>query len=115
AVVMYSRQVMANGTVSWSTGTLLRSSEYDYDLIVDDIHEHAQRFGSSVALGQNLLVVGAPFADYVKSGTDSVDPYETEGYTKGMGRGAVFSFRRYAFLIKEPFGKQRKTGRCSHA
>lgn len=93
AVVMYSRQIMADGTVSWSNGTLLRSSEYDYDLIVDDIHEHAQRFGSSVALGQNLLVVGAPFADYVKSGTDLVGTYATEGYTKGLGRGAVFSFR----------------------
>lgn len=93
---MYHRELQHNGTRSWRVEALIRSSAYDYDLIVNEIREHAQRFGSSVALSRNLLVVGAPFADYVKAGTDDVQTFATEGYTEGMGRGAVFSFRRYA-------------------
>jgi hypothetical protein len=75
------------------------SSDYDYNIINDQVLFHRQDFGRAISLSKRTLVVGAPYADYDKLG------YDKEGYnliykdwnsegssSKATGRGKVYVF-----------------------
>jgi hypothetical protein len=78
----------------WSSGTLMRSSDYDYDIMWGTPRLHRMEFGRSVAVSERTFVVGAPYADYDKSGSNLVEiNVDTEGesiHSYGRGRAYVF-------------------------
>lgn len=93
AIFLCIRQYI-NGGWSWSVPVLLRSSDYDYDIMYGDIKMHRQSFGVAVAVSGRTVAVGAPFADYDKLGTDL---HETDWNTEGSdifgyGRGKAYAF-----------------------
>ena len=78
----------------WTTGALMRSKEYDYDMIGGLIIPHRMEFGSAVAMSGRTIVVGAPYADYDKLGSDLVEiDVNTEGTSiLSFGRGKAYVF-----------------------
>ena len=78
----------------WTSGAILRSSDYDYDIIRNVQVLHRQHFGTSMSINQRSIAVGAPFADYDKLGTDLVEvDWDTEGTSIfSYGRGKVYVF-----------------------
>ena len=81
----------------WNLWTVLKSSEYDYDLYDNGfttIHIHVQGFGSALASSNRLLLIGAPYADYANKGSlDEREKYDTDGiHNKGLGKGKVYAF-----------------------
>jgi len=111
---------------SWSAEHKLHSSEYDYDVYdnqMTKVHLHRQDFGVSVAVEGRTLIVGAPYADYGKSGTPYVDGFDTDGtYNVGLGKGKVFSFYSKPIIQKitiaagaEPTKGTFKLGFVKHA
>ena len=127
AVYVYYRTWSATKKAwEWSGEQKLYSSEYDYDQFDDQMtrkHVHRQDFGVSVALEGRTMIVGAPFADYGKSGTDFVEGFDTDGTDNvGLGKGKVFSFysrpivqRLSISAIAEPTQGQFKVGFLGHA
>jgi hypothetical protein len=95
AIFVFYR-LYSNSTNSWywTTGDMLRSSDFDYDIIGGVINVHRQRFGKSVSVSQRSIAVGAPYADYDKLGSDLVEvDWDTEGVDiYGYGRGKVYIF-----------------------
>ena len=79
---------------AWSSGKPIRSTDYDYDVIRGVVNLHAQDFGRAVALSGRTLLVGAPYADYGKLGTDLVEvDWKTDGDDiRGYGRGRAYVF-----------------------
>lgn len=102
AVYVYYRMWDGSHFV-WEMGqpaSVLRSTDYDYDKLlggtVAAVHE--QGFGWAVAISNNRLAVGAPFADYGNRGsimdremrnTDGVD-------NRRLGRGKAYVFHSTA-------------------
>jgi len=78
----------------WTSGVILRSSDYDYDIIRNVQVLHRQHFGTSISINQRSIVVGAPYADYDKLGTNLVEvDWDTEGtsiFSYGRGKAYVF-------------------------
>lgn len=95
AVFVYYRE-WTNITQSWNwtLPTMLRSSEFDYDVLWTVTKLHRQEFGASVAVSGRTVAIGAPFADYDKYGTDLVEEdIDTEGPDiHGYAKGKVFMF-----------------------
>lgn len=90
------RYVYSNETSlwKWSNGELLRCADYDYDVLDTTIWIHRQNFGKSIAVSQRSIVIGAPFADYDKLGSNLP---ETNWFTEGTdifgyGRGKVYVY-----------------------
>jgi hypothetical protein len=79
---------------SWTTGQMLRSMDFDYDVLYGHVSLHDMEFGRSVAASGRTLAVGAPFSDYQKLGTQYVEVnWNTEGTDiVGFGRGKVYVF-----------------------
>jgi hypothetical protein len=92
--VYYRERNSYTGVWNWTDATMLRSSEFDYDVLWTITKLHGQEFGTSVAVSGRTIAVGAPFADYDKEGTDLVEEnIDTEGPDiKGYGRGKVYMF-----------------------
>jgi len=87
-------RVYVNDAWVWSEAILLRSSDFDYDIIYTVVHLHRMEFGTSVAVSGRSVAVGAPFADYDKLGTNLVEiDWDTEGTDiVGYGRGKAYMF-----------------------
>jgi hypothetical protein len=98
AVVIFERSFdNSTGALSWGEGTLIRSSDFDYDIINGVQALHSQGFGTAVSIANRTLVVGSPHADYNKIGTDYPDTYDTAGTDPlGFGKGKAYVFYRYA-------------------
>ena len=95
AVYVYYREYnSATQTWNFTEPTMLRSSEFDYDVLWTITKLHRQEFGTSVSVSGRSIAVGAPFADYDKYGSDLVEEnVDTEGPDIfGYGRGKVFVF-----------------------
>jgi len=79
---------------TWQTPLLLRSSDFDYDVIFGTVKLHRQFFGSAVSISSRSIVVGSPFADYDKLGTNLVETdWDTEGsdiFNIAKGKAYVF-------------------------
>ena len=98
AIFVYFRLYNATSDVwSWTLPKMLRSSNFDYDIISGVVFIHRQHFGRSVAASGRTIAVGSPFADYNKLGTDLVEKdWATEGTDIfGYGRGKVYLFAGY--------------------
>jgi len=83
--------------ITWSLWSILRSSDYDYDLYDRGNsvrHVHRQSFGVTLDVSGRLLLVGAPHADYGNRGNVSTrELYDTDGvHNTGIGKGKVFAF-----------------------
>merc|ERR1711871_1637354 len=97
AIFIYERNTTSG---AWSTGALYRSSDYDYDRILEKDYVHRPGFGCSVDISWRTIVAGAERADYGNTGvTDagsgriSVETYDTSGQDPNfMGRGKVYAF-----------------------
>lgn len=78
----------------WTPGSLLRSSDFDYDIIYSAVSIHTQEFGKSVAVSKRTFAVGSPYADYQRLGTHLVEiDWNTMGtdiYATGVGKAYVF-------------------------
>ena len=100
AVYIFTRSF--NGTSStwyWSAPTKIVSSDYDYNIMNDQIRFHRQEFGKSVSLSERTLLIGAPFADYEKLGYDKpgynliYENWDTEGASSlSYGKGKAYVF-----------------------
>jgi len=124
--VYYRTWDATNKKWDWSVEQIIRSSEYDYDVYDNQMtkkHVHRQDFGVSVAVEGRTMIVGAPFADYGKTGTPYVDGFNTDGtYNIGLGKGKVFSFYSKPIVQKvsitaaaEPTKGTFKLGFVGHA
>jgi hypothetical protein len=95
AVFLFQRMFdnMKNSWV-WLYKDMLRSSNFDYDLMYGVPRLHRQEFGSSVSASGRTLVVGSPYSDYAKTGTDLVEvDVDTQGLTiQSYARGKVYVF-----------------------
>jgi len=93
AIFLYIRE-FSGGQWGWSASTLIRSSDFDYDIIFTKVLPHRQEFGASVSVSGRVIAVGSPFADYAKTGSDLVEvDVNTEGTDiKAYGRGKVYTF-----------------------
>merc|ERR1711871_852202 len=97
AIFVYERNTTSG---AWSTGALYRSSDYDYDRILEKDYVHRPGFGCSVDISWRTIVAGAERADYGNTGvTDagsgqvSVETFDTTGQDPNyMGRGKVYVF-----------------------
>lgn len=84
----------------WTNGTVLHSSEYDYDVINRLVVLHRQEFGHAIDISDRTVLVGAPFANYDKLGSnldrgfDLVEKnWDTEGAgIRAFGKGKAFVF-----------------------
>ena len=98
AVYVFRRShVQSEGFVQWDPYSILRSSDYDYDVFGQDFtvrHIHRQNFGVAVTGSGRSLLVGAPFADYGNRGNvDSREKFDTDGtHNPGLGKGRVYAF-----------------------
>ena len=99
--VFLFRRIYHNGTLTgnhhrwtWTAAEMLRSLDFDYDMIYGHAHVHDQEFGRAVAASGRSVAVGAPFADYQKLGTKYVEVnWNTEGSDiVGFGRGKAYMF-----------------------
>ena len=84
----------SNGAWKWKTPVMMRSSDFDYDIMYGVVKLHRQYFGTSVAVSGRSVAVGAPFADYDKLGTDLHESdWDTEGSDIfGYARGRAYTF-----------------------
>ncbi|GMH95725.1 hypothetical protein TrST_g6431 [Triparma strigata] len=110
----------------WSADQKVHSSDYDYDVYGrqdTEVHMHRQDFGVSVAAEGRTIIVGAPYADFGKRGSEYVDGYDTDGvYNVGLGKGKVFTFYSQPIIQKinivadaEPGQGTFKLGFLNHA
>ena len=78
----------------WATVPIVvRSDDYDYDLILGSRVVHKQGFGIALDVSYRTIVVGAPYADYGNRGTSDVEAYDTNGVdNERLGKGKVFAF-----------------------
>lgn len=78
----------------WGNMTILRSLDYDYDLLLSLDRPHRQEFGKSVSASLRTIVVGSPYADYDKQASNLIEKdFITEGlsiFSVGKGRAYVF-------------------------
>src|SRR6056300_395085 len=84
AVYIFRRSyVQDEGFISWDPYSILRSSDYDYDVFGHNFtvrHIHHQNFGVAVTASERSLLVGAPFADYGNRGNvGSRERFDTDG------------------------------------
>ena len=93
AIFIYIRSI-SNGVWSWSASSMMRSSEYDYDIIFSVYSPHRQEFGAAVAVSGRMIAVGSPRADYANTGTKLVEfDVNTEGIDiMHYGRGKVYTY-----------------------
>jgi hypothetical protein len=89
--------VVGEGFISWASYSILRSSDFDYDVWghgFSDKHIHQQGFGVALAASYRTLLVGAPYAHYGNRGDPNVrEKFDTNGMdNKGLGKGVVYSF-----------------------
>lgn len=87
----------------WTLKSTLQSSETDYDYMYTTPVYHRQRFGYAVNLNSNrVLVVGSPYANYGKLGTDQVEVnWKTEGDgIESYGKGKAYVFYSPPRIIK---------------
>ena len=90
AVYVYERLY-----TGWGAGQLLRSPDYDYDIVDTKNVIHETQFGSSVAVHGRTIIVGAPLADYGNTGTAGVETFNTQSVNNAFfGTGAVYAFYR---------------------
>lgn len=98
AVYVFRRSHVQNeGFVQWDPYSILRSSDYDFDIFGHDFtvrHIHRQNFGVALTASGRSLLVGAPFADYGNRGNiDSRERFDTDGiHNPGLGKGRVYAF-----------------------
>jgi len=98
AVYVFRRSHVNNERyVHWDPYSILRSSDYDYDIFGHDFtvrHIHRQNFGVALSASGRSLLVGAPFADYGNRGSvDSRERFDTDGiHNRGLGKGRVYAF-----------------------
>ena len=90
----YSVYSVQTNTFSWVFKQALQSSDFNYDIVYGQIQPHRQRFGTSVAISQRTIAVGAPFADYDPIGVDAVElNWNSEGTDIfATGKGKVYIF-----------------------
>ncbi len=82
-----------NAMYEWSNAQYLKSSDYDYDVINNEVYLHRQEFGYSVAVSERTIVIGSPFAGYDKQASYLPENYDTEGLSiKTIGRGKAYVF-----------------------
>ena len=82
-----------HGAFMWKYKSYLRSSDYDYDMMFGTVVLHPQKFGSSVSISGRTIVIGAPYGDYDKSGTDLPEINEnTAGSMKSYAKGKAYVF-----------------------
>ena len=91
------RRIIKAELISWKFWTMLRSSEFDYDVYGNGFtihHVHRQGFGTSLSLNRRVLLIGAPYADYGNRGNISErEKFDTDGVdNKGIGRGKAYVF-----------------------
>jgi hypothetical protein len=88
------KRLFSKGTYYWSNPSMIKSSDFDFDIISSFPRMHAQGFGTAVSLSMRMLVVGAPYADYSKLGTDAVEVnWNSDGESiMSYGRGKVYVF-----------------------
>lgn len=98
AVYVFRRSYKVNeGFVQWDAYSILRSSDYDYDIFGHDFtvrHIHRQNFGVALSTSGRSLLVGAPYADYGNRGNvDRRERFDTDGiHNQGLGKGRVYAF-----------------------
>eukprot|EP01038_Epipyxis_sp_PR26KG_P006150 gene6150-8477_t len=93
-IIQLNRTIDGELDWTWTNGQLIRASSYDYDVLNGVVYPHRQEFGKSVAISKRSLVVGAPFADNDKLGSNLPEDWQTEGtsiFTFGRGRAYVFN------------------------
>ena len=95
-VYVFRRTYIA-GVASWDPYSILRSSDYDFDIYGQGFtlqHMHHQGFGIALAASQRTLLVGAPYADYGNRGhVNQREYFNTDGiHNKGLGKGKVYAF-----------------------
>lgn len=84
----------------WSEPTMLRSVDYDFDVIQGAAYLHRQDFGQAVAVHERSIVIGAPFADYGNIGTRNkfgTNLIETQWDTEGTSMLSYARGRAYVF------------------
>ena len=93
AIFVYIRE-FSGGQWGWSASNMIRSSDFDYDIIFTKVIAHRQEFGTAVSVSGRTIAVGSPYADYAKTGSDLVEvDVNTEGTDiKAYGRGKVYTF-----------------------
>jgi hypothetical protein len=95
-VYVYRRSYVA-GEFSWDPYSILRSSDFDYDVYGQGFsvkHMHRQGFGMALAASHRCLIVGAPYANYGNRGdANQREHFRTDGiHNQGLGKGVVYSF-----------------------
>ncbi len=91
--VYFNYYSAADAMWRWKGPTVVRSSDYDVDIINGVMRPHRQGFGTSVSMAGRSIVVGAPYANYDKHGTYLTENYDTEGIDiLGVGKGKVYVF-----------------------
>ena len=93
-VSLYIRTYHSMSNITWEGPQTLKSSDYDYDVILGLINLHSQDFGVSVSAQGRSILVGAPYANYDKLGSNLVEvDINTEGTSiKSFGRGKAYVF-----------------------
>ncbi len=98
-LVFYRVWIVADGRFDWvkDPAIVVKSPDWDKDVVLGVSKVHHQSFGASVAMDSHghTLVIGSPFADYDKLGTDKVETYDT--YPQGgrnRARGRVYAYYR---------------------
>lgn len=94
-IFIYTRtyDVGSRGWV-WSTGEVLQSIDFDYDLFFSLVVPHRQEFGSAVDVSGRMIAAGSPYADYDKLGSNNIEiNWSTEGDDIfGFSRGKVYMY-----------------------
>eukprot|EP00981_Chlorochromonas_danica_P010183 scaffold3051_cov167-Ochromonas_danica.AAC.42 len=121
-------------TWKWTADSILRSSDFDYDVILGAVSLHRQHFGHAVAISGRSIVISAPYADYQNlASSQTVENYVTEGdsiFTISKGKAYLFYssppsvqicveaaqvLQRGQFhLVYEQFGVNRTTSKLSY-
>jgi len=78
---------------NWTGPIRIQASDYDSDYVQGNTLLHHQDFGSSVAVYDDTLAVGAPLAAYPNEGSEYVELYATDPLEhKGLARGKVYIY-----------------------
>ena len=87
------------GAWYWTEGLSLQSSDYDYDVKDHLVVLHRQEFGRSISISDRSIIVGAPFADYNKLGSNLDRGYSLneDWDTEGAGIRAFAKGKAYVF------------------
>jgi hypothetical protein len=80
----------------WMAPTKIQSLDFDYDIIFGRESLHRQKFGTSLAMSERDILVGAPYGNYDKQGSDLVEvDLDTEGSSiESFARGKAYVFHR---------------------